>query len=172
MAKTTVIAVPIYANPKNFPVNKFRRLERKLKSYLLTDAGPMLKKDMEATTQNWRGAPVFVVKYSEPYGTRMQIDIYPTGRNTLKWKRVSEGTGPRIISAKPGKVMIFPQNYDPKTTPAGRYGGPGRKYGPIQYRKAVYHSTAPRKFTVKIKEKREKKIVSDVNRIVYKVGGR
>lgn len=170
MPKFTMIATPIYANPKTFPASQLSKLDKKLTRYMRDQIGPKIKRDMEATTVNWRGAPVFVCKYSEPYNTRKQVDIFPTGRNTLKWMRVSEGTGPRIISAKPGSMMVFPKEYMPKTTPGGRYGGPGRKYGPIVKAKTVRHSIAPRHFTLKIKEKREKEFIAGVNKIVWDIG--
>jgi hypothetical protein len=165
--KFTIIAKPIFAKPKDFPVNKLKNIRRDLERYLRFDAGPMLIGDLNKTVANWRGKPTFVQKYSEPRGN-MQLDVFPTGKNTLKWKRVSEGTGPRIITAKPGKMMVFPRNYTPKTTPRGRYGGPGRKSGPIQKALTVMHEIEPRKFTIIIKEKREDQIERDINKILFK----
>lgn len=170
MPKFTTIATPIYANPKDFPASAMKKLKTRLKTYFTKDIGPQVKRDMEATVQNWRGKPIFVLEYSEPWGAHMQVRIFPKGPNTLKWQRVSEGTGPRIIRAKSQRGMRFPRDYDPKTTPGGKYGGPGRKHGDIVVAQAVYHQTTARKFTEYIKKKREKQFVDGVQEIVNQTG--
>lgn len=171
MPKFTTIAVPIYANPKTFPASKLEKVKKDLKNYLTKDAGPMLRRDMEATVSGWKHKPTMVMEYSEPWGAHMQIRIYPKGSGTLNWNRISEGTGPRAIYAKPGSMMVFPESYMPKTTPDGRYGGPGRKYGPIRKAKRVWHSIEPRKFTTIIKAKREDKIQSDIRAVIWNARG-
>jgi hypothetical protein len=151
--------------PTELSVRKLKKMNKKLERYLTRNIGPKLIKDMEKTTKNWRRAPSFAQVFSTPFGN-MQLIVKPVGRYTLKWKRISEGTGPRIINAKPGKMMVFRNKYSPKTTPAGRYGGPGRKFGPIVHRQSVYHSIEPRKFSKLIVERRENQILIDVNKVV------
>lgn len=131
----------------------------------------MLVNDFKKTTTGWRTAPTFIAKYSEPYGgARKQVYVYPTGRGKLRWIWIHEGTGPREITPKTNRYpMRFPRHYLPKTTAKGRYGGPGRKYGPVVLAWSVTHSIEPRKFSILIKDKREDKIRSDAIKVVQKV---
>lgn len=161
---STVITVNISDSSKN-PAKQLEAIEKGLTKYLKQDASKMLLNDYDDTVSNWEGPPDFRAEYSE-HGSNLNktLVVGPKGRNTVKWQRVSDGTGPRVIYAK--RMMIFPRNYLPKTTPSGKYGGPGKKYGPMQYRKSVYHSTAPREFSVKIKKKRESEIIKDIEHVV------
>lgn len=171
MAKWVMLIEAVNATPKNFPMNRLIKLTPALKRYLERDAKKVLVGDMEETVKNWKTKPKMVGEVSNPYGTRLQLTVQPKGRGSTNWKRISNGTGPRTIKAKTPKGMTFPRNYDPKTTPGGSYGGPGRRYGPIvRNRQSVYHTIAPRHFASKIMKKREKKIIADVNTIVRRVG--
>ena len=169
MSNFKVIAVPITPSAQSMPGRKGKRMLGKIEKYLKKDAGPLLVRDMEKTVAGWRGKPSFVFVYSELFGTQMQIKVFPKGRHTLKWKRISQGTGPRVITAKnPGGLMVFPQDYIPKTTASGRYGGPGRKYGPTVRKRSVVHEIEPREFSAIIVDNREPKLVSDITKIVRK----
>jgi len=161
---------PIYAKPKNHPAEDMKAVLSDLERYMKRDAANVLLKDMRATVRNWDGPPNFVAEYSEPYnGARMQLWVHPSGRNTLKWSRVSMGTGPRQIIPKRGGTMVFPKDYKPKTTARGSYGGPGVKYGPIQFRRIIQrHAIEPREFSLKIKDKRESQFERDINKLIAK----
>lgn len=170
MSRFAIIIEPINANPKNFPANRINKLINRLERHLTNDVGPMLRNDFKKTVQNWKAPPTFEQTVKRPYGTRLQLEIFPKGRGTLKWKRVSLGTGPRIIRAKTPRGMRFQRNYTPKTTPSGRYGGPGKKHGPWVKAFKVKHTIKPRLFATKIKNNRERKIVRDIQGIVRRVG--
>lgn len=169
MAKFTTTVIPILPNPKDYPANILKKVRKKVKNYLTKDAAPMLIRDLKDTVQGWSTPPTFVSKYSEPHGTRLQIDVFPTGSGALNWKRVSVGTGPRQIRAKSPRGMRFQRDYTPKTTAGGRYGGPGIKHGAWTTAFTVTHSIEPRNFTILIKDKREDKLHDDLERIVHKI---
>ena len=156
---------PILPKKKDYPLSEFKELKAALKKWLLTDAANLVQSEMEKTTEGWNTAPSFPAVYSEPYGTRMQIVVEPKGKGTLNWKRISEGTGPRPITSN--TVMVFPINYAPKTTPGGRYGGPGKKSGPIARTKQVaMHQIKARKFSLLIAGRITPRIERDAQAVV------
>lgn len=172
MPRFVVVVETINARPINYPSNEFTRLWDRLEKYLTYDAGQLLQQDMFDTTKKWRKAPKMVKKISKPYGTRLQLDVYPSGRGATNWRRISEGTGPRFIRARTPRGMAFQTGYSPKTTPGGNYSGSGMRYGP--WRRGVMvvskHRIEPRKFAVHIMHKRENKIRRDIQKIVKRVG--
>jgi hypothetical protein len=170
LAKFTILIEPVNASPKDFPINTLRKVSRNLRGYLEKDLSRMLLKDMNATTEGWQEAPTMVAEVTAPFGTRLQLVVFPKGRGTLKWKRISEGTGPRTIRAKTPRGMRFRRDHDPKTTASGKYGGSGRYSGPWVTAFEVTHRIEPRKFSVLIMKRREKKIRKDVQKIVHKSG--
>lgn len=169
MAKFVILIEPVHATPRNFPINQLLKLQPALHKYLKNDAGKFLQRDMEATVKNWRNKPKMQSLVTSPYGTRLQLTVTPTGRGTTNWARINQGTGPRPIVARTSRGMRFQTEYDPKTTPSGRYGGPGRKHGPWTKQYSVVHTIAPRKFTTLIMNKREKQIRNDIQKIVTKI---
>lgn len=172
MPKFTVVAESITANPSTFPLNKLKKVRKNIKNYMVREAGPMLVDDLGKTVAGWRGKPTFIYKYSEPYGSRQQLDVYPTGRHTLKWKRISEGTRTRSIYPRRAPALRFQRGYTPRTRPGGRYGGPGRRHGPEVVTLAVHgHRIEPRKFSLEVIKRRRQKVHSDLQQTVRKTGG-
>ena len=156
-------------NVEELPHRKMQKALDNLERYLKRDASRMLLGDMRDTVENWSGPPQFIAVYSEPYGTRMQLDVKPVGRNTLKWMWVSEGTPPRVITARTPKGMRFRPGYSPKTTPGGQYGGTGMRSGPWKRAMAVGpHSIEPRKFSVRIVDKRERQLRAEIALVVQR----
>lgn len=72
-------------------------------------------------------------------GSDMRIFMYPYGKDAKIWEYVSEGTKPHKIRAKPGKVLLFPSMYAPKTRPKARKTGGRGSHGPIVGTKEVNH---------------------------------
>lgn len=163
-----IVITPIL--PKgNYPLDKYEKFEKLLEAYLRGNATRVLRGDFEKTTKGWHSKPSFVAIYSKPYGTRQQLLVMPKGSGTTKWARVSNGTRSRTIRAKSAYGMVFPRYYIPKTTPGGKYGGPGRKWGPEVLTQVVRnHKIEPREFSKKIAKKREKDILNAVTGILRK----
>ena len=99
------------------------------------EAKPMLIRQFDAVVANWKGKPVFKArKFIRP--DKMWIDVFPTGEHADTWKYVSRGTkGPYPIPKTPkasGTLAFMwggKGSYKPKTSPGGRYGGPGTVAG-------------------------------------------
>lgn len=173
MAKTKMVLQPIWPNPKDFPVGKLKALDRELTRVMRDKIGPLIKGDFEDTVQGWSSPPQFISKYSEPFGTQKQVEVYPAGRGTLQWSRVSEGTPAHIIAARRRPTLAYQKDFVPKTKPGGPYGGPGRKSGPWVTPKAVLHpGIEPRKFSVVIKNDREDEIYDMIYDTFEKFVGR
>lgn len=163
---------PIYIKDKKYPVSVLDKVTKELTSYLINDLGPEISGEYKKQVDGWSTPPAFPVKFSAPYnGSRLQIDVGPKGKGTTNWKRVNQGTRSRTIRSSGRGPMVFPENYDPKTTPGGRYGGPGRKYGTIRRTNIVRgHSIAAREFEKKIVTVRFiRKTSRDVRGVVDKV---
>lgn len=168
MAKTKMVLQPLWPNPRNFPINKLKGLDRELTRVLRDDIGKLILFDFEDTIEGWEAPPRFIKEYKEPPGSK-QISVFPSGPNTLKWARVSEGTPPHIIAARRRSILAFKREYVPHTKPGGPYGGPGVKIGPWITPKSVAHpGTTPRKFSVIIKEAREDEIYDKIYRAFEK----
>lgn len=175
MPATRITVEPILPKKKNYPQARFNLFYGRLERYIKRDVKRLLIRDFDATVQGWEHKPNFVGEYKEPYGTQLQLHVHPQGQHTKQWQRVSDGTGPRDIVSGRG-VMHFqhggPGSYRPKTTPGGRYGGPGTKSGPWRHTRIVRgHRIEPRKFSEKIKEKREKEIQRDIEKIRIRTFG-
>lgn len=92
------------------------------------------------------------------------------------WKALDKtGTKPHVIRPKRpnGRLAFQAGNYQPKTRPIGRSGGPGRVSGGRQvFAKQVNHpGFAPRKFSEKINAKLRKQFEQAIDRGV-RIGGR
>lgn len=170
MPRLTVHIEPVFANPSNYPADRLKKLFKKLENYMKNDLGRTLQKDMEATVENWKGKPDMVKTVSTPYNTRIQLTVEPKGRGATNWRRISEGTKRRTIRAKTPRGMSFQEGYTPKTTPRGKYGGPGKRYGKWRRNVSrVTHQIEARKFAPRIMKKRERQIHRDVTVIIHKV---
>jgi len=77
----------------------------------------------------------------------------------------------KIVSKK--GMMRWQENYSPKTTAGGQYGGSGARSGAWHQSMVVgtkkLHRIEPREFSKKIKDKREKELQNKVQHIVAKV---
>lgn len=171
MPRLSMSVIPIEAHPRNHPADKLIKLWPALEKHMKYKVKPMLVKDMENTTKNWKTKPKMEATISYPYGTRLQLTVEPKGRGSTNWKRISAGTRVRTIRAKTPRGMSFRTGYSPKTTPGGRYGGSGKRYGP--WRRKVMtvrrHRIRPRQFSIKILKRREKTIRNGFNDVVRKV---
>jgi len=161
---------PIKADPDQF-ARYGQHVHDNVKAWLKGEATRILIGEFNQTVWNWKEAPKFPAEYSEPYGTRQELYVHPVGEGTTNWQRVSDGTGPRQIVSSKG-IMKFQPEYVPKTTPGGRYGGPGSKSGPWLQSRVVGtkkpHRIEPREFSKKIKEKVEDKLVAEAQAIIAK----
>lgn len=167
MARLLIKAEKIKLRPEDYPLNKLKPTFPRLEKYLNNTLGPLLQDDMNKTTQGWTTRPRMTKTVTKPYGTRLQLVVEPKGKGTTNWSRVNSGTRRRTIRAKTRRGMTFRPDYTPKTTPSGKYGGPGTYGGPVlRGVPSVTHEIEAREFTKKIMKNREKKIHRDVQMIV------
>lgn len=162
---------PILASPKEWE-EYGRKFERYIRNYLINNAGPMFKKDLEGTTAGWSHKPVFKIKFYKRSDSFV-LDVFPTGKNALNWARVTLGTKRRSIRPKrPGGKLVFPKFYSPHTIPQATrniVGGPGRRYGPNVVTKRVRkHRIRPRNFERNIVEVRVTEVRRSVSLLVDK----
>lgn len=163
---------PIYPKEKNFPLSKLDKLEKALSNWLRVDVAKELQDEFEKTVAGWRRRPQFPSTFKS--GRGLSVHVGPKGKNTLKWQRISGGTGPRtIVPRDPSAVMSFPADYAPKTQPGGPFGGPGTKSGTIIRTKVVGrvtpHRIKPREFSKHIATPQfERKLNRDANEVVKK----
>ena len=158
---------------RHWPKEKFDKWDTLTMAYMVGPMRSFLLDDFKETVGKWSHKPSFNATYNTPYNIRKQLMVFPVGRYTLNWSRVSEGTRPRTISSKPGgPAMVFPRFYSPYTQPGGKYGGSGTRYGPIVRTRLVgtskLHEITPRKFSLEIAKKEERKILNDFARIAVK----
>lgn len=151
---------------EHFLTRKYDLTVMRLRMWMKGKATRVLKNGYKETIQGWKHRPDFKSDYSEPYNTRMQIHVYPAGRGKTNWQRVSDGTGPRRIVSSKG-VMHFQQNYFPKTTPRGYYGGSGARSGPWYHTRVVSnHEIEPREFSERLKAKVEASLIAEAEAIL------
>ena len=93
-----------------------------------------IRKDFDKTIKTWDEKPVFGQKIELKRRYDFMAVTVETASNQYKW--VDEGTKPHIIKPVRAKVLAFPANYTPKTTPnvigskPGGASGPTTKSGP------------------------------------------
>lgn len=94
------------------------------------------------------------------------------------WRALDKkGTKPHTIRPKTlgpgfGGRLKFQTNYQPKTRPIGRSGGPGRATGPVVFARQVNHpGFPPRKFSEVINKRLRKQFEGAISRGV-RLGGR
>jgi hypothetical protein len=163
--------VPYNLKSLKYPTDKADKLLKELEKYMKGELSRELIGRMEDTTEGWQHKPKFVSVYSEPRNkANMQILVKPTGRHTLQWVRVSEGTGPRGWTSQ--NTMVFPRDYTPKTPvpTSGFYGGPGLKSGDIVHTRTIQsHRIEPRKFSKFIADSYKSKFQFEVREIFVRV---
>lgn len=140
---------PILPKDKRYPLSVFEKLQVEFVDLLLDKIGPDIQNEYEKQVEGWSEPPEFPIKAVR--GNVIGVEIIPKGRGLKKWIYVNKGTRSRRIRSRGKGPMVFPENYIPKTTPGGRYGGPGQKHGEIVRTHLVKdHSIAPREFEQKI----------------------
>lgn len=163
--------VPFNLKTLKHPTDKAEKLLKELEHYMKGELSRELIGKMEDTVEGWQHKPTFISVYSEPYNrANMQIVVKPSGKYTLQWIRVHEGTGPRGWTSQ--NTMVFPREYTPKTPfpTTGVYGGPGTKFGPIIRTHTIQsHRIEPRKFSKFIVEKYKEKFQLEVSKIFARV---
>lgn len=172
MGKLAIKFEIILPQERNYPANRFRLWDQATEAYMRGPLRSMLISDFNATTERWDHKPSFRGEYTTPYTIRKQVSVFPVGRYSLNWARISEGTATRSIVPRRAPMLVFPRYYTPHTSPyrTGSYGGPGLRHGPtVRTLKVRAHSIAPRKFTRTIAKQREKEILLELKAITEAV---
>lgn len=157
----------ILPDPDHLP-KEAEKVHAALKGWLMTEALRTIAREYDKTTQGWKERPAFPGKYSEPYGTQMELYVYPAGKGVTNWHRVSDGTGPRMLVSGKG-IMKFQPGYIPRTMPGGPYGGPAYRFGTWRSARQVGpHKILPRKFSEDVKKQVETKLQAEARAIIAK----
>jgi hypothetical protein len=98
------------------------------------------------TVRKWERRVGFKVR-TRIIGDSFIITAWPIGPNAWLWWIIDRGTRRRkIVPKKPGGVLVFRSDYQPRTQPGGTYGGPGRATGNLVFAKSVWHRLRARHF--------------------------
>jgi hypothetical protein len=123
-------------------------------------AAKAAKADFGVTTQTWEHQPEFTIERPSDFeriiGTDDEIYGY-----------VDQGTKPHVITAKPGKALVFLAGGRPKTVPKAIRSNKGATGNTIVYTKQVQHpGTEAREFTETIGEKWDERLAETVQRAI------
>ena len=118
------------------------QVEAEIKKTLENQAKPEIKGMLNAVVADWKNKPEFNAVLTRP-GGNFGMGFYATGPSRMIWKYVNEGTkGPYPIPKNPkpiGDPLKFRMGYAPRTSPGGRFGGPGKASGPWRSARQVEH---------------------------------
>ena len=129
----------------------YPQVRKVLGAALDNEVKPHFVQRFEMVVANWKHKPGFQArKYITADAIRLAV--YPTGPNAQIWECVSFGTRPHKIRVRRAKTLAFlwggPGSYKPKTSPPGKFGGPGSVSGGVMhFPVAVNHpGNEPREF--------------------------
>lgn len=123
--------------------------------------GRDVKKELEKTTRNWKGAkPAFEILISLA-GNDATLLVGPAGntKGVQKWTWLDEGTRPHVIRARRAPYLRYRLGYNASTRP-GTLTSRGSYYVGKHYRrsKVVHHpGTKPRGWVALIQKRRRRK---------------
>lgn len=153
--------------PKDLPDKKLNTILNGYKKYFKGDLKRTLLSDMQDTVEEWHDKPTFEAVYAEPYGNIvLTVRPYGYGKLAKQWRWISGGVAARTINSSKGP-MVFQTEYIPATDPDGLRPNRQRvKYGPWRKTMTVHnHEIKARRFSRRIKEKREKEILAQLFKI-------
>jgi hypothetical protein len=172
VARRRGVSIEVIA-PKdaNFGEASFNRTKVRLLNYMRGPGARKLQGEFRKTSDGWSRPPEYPARVTQPYGgARIQLIVFPAGRGSLNWVRISEGTGPREIRAKSsGKPMVFQPGYNARTRPGGSWGRSKSRFGPVIRARVVFnHRIEPRKFAEAIAARIGNELTDDIRRIFAK----
>lgn len=125
---------------------RYASFRAEIKKELEGPIASLLTTSLSKYTTNWKVPPKLqVVSVSTAKG--ITLGVVPIGPGALNWRRVSFGVAGHLIQVRKRSTFrrfkkyrpgLRLQRYRPATTPGGRWGGAGVKFGPVAYRRAVW----------------------------------
>lgn len=162
---------PIYPNPRNYPENLLKKLDRELEDVLQGFVKETLKSEFRKRVRGWSHSPEWVGRFAYMRAARGDdptMTVYPRGQYRERYAWVSRGTEGRWISVKRAKYLRY-RHYMPHTRAGDFYGGVGQYYGPIKKAKRVWNpGVEARHFEEVIKFKSQPKIENAVQLAVFR----
>jgi hypothetical protein len=114
-----------------------KNLERNVEAALRGPAKRIMKKEMNKTVKNWDTPIQMVGRYSNIKGAVGSMLVFPRGEGRRFWAILDQGAKGRTIAAVNAPALRYRPGYAPKTRPGGRWGGSGRRSGPLITAKSV-----------------------------------
>ena len=169
---------PIYLPDNRKPKALYDLFEKEIEAYLRGKGLLKVKNAMKKRVVNWKHKPIFAYKYSTPSSGVWAVTIFPKGKsgpdseNPRKlWEYVSFGVRARPIYARNAPMLKFRPGYDAKTKAGNKYGGSGRRFGPLVETPRVLNwpGIEPRNFEMHIIDELEDDIRRDVQQIAFNI---
>jgi hypothetical protein len=165
---------PIIPRDRDWPTSKWTQYEKALWNYLDDNLGQDMTKEFDKTIENWSHKPVIEKTVYWRYHYQMALWVRPAGKNSLRWKRISTGVRAHdIVAHNPSGRLHFKRFYTPHTTPDGKWGGSGHRYGPYVHPTMVpagkWKGIKARHFAKKIKKKFQPRVFRDVQKIANRI---
>lgn len=149
--------------PKNIPSSKeyLRALEKAVHK-----TANLVRRDYESTTRTWDHKPKFTVEVTQT-GANYEVTA---GTDDKIYGFVDAGTRPHRIPKVGSKYMRFRSGYRAKTRVGVIGSSPGGAFGASVSAMVVNHPGFPgRKFTLRIKQRRQKTIEQETAQALAKV---
>ena len=149
--------------PKNLPTSK-QYLDAMHKAVM--KSARLVERDFASTTKTWEHQPQFTVAVTQT-GNNYEVTA---GTNDKIYGYVDAGTRAHVIRAKRSKYLRFSSGYRAKTRVGVIGSNPGGPFGDTVYASQVNHpGFEGRKFTLKIKQRRQKTMEQEIAQAVAKV---
>lgn len=126
----------------------------------------LVQRDLESTTRTWDHKPTFTIAVTQT-GADYEVSA---GTDDKIYGYVDAGTRPHVIRAKRSKYLSFSSGYRAKTRVGIIGSQPGGPFGDPVLAQEVQHPGFPgRKFTQRIKQRRQKTAEQEIAQAVAKV---
>ena len=160
------IKIDVILPKGDYPRGQWKQFDRNLQLYMKGELSKAIEDDYKRTIRGWKTKVVFKGEFSKSRRD-YTLEVVPKGPGASIYGYVDAGTRSRTIGPKRAPALVFQRDYSPKTRKGGRTGGTGKRSGPwIRTQKVSGHKIEAREFTEEIAKKIEKKVVTDVHKMV------
>ena len=122
--------------------------DKRLRQLLLQaciNTGTIFKRTQETVVQSWKIDVGFKTQ-AVVIPNLIEVSILATGQDAAIYFYIDRGTGtygpkgqPYVILPKGDYPLRFQTGYAPRTSPIGKFGGPGQAFGPWVSKHSVIH---------------------------------
>ena len=136
--------------------NKSRQIMRQMEQHLDTEVKKHFIAEFDRRVVNWTHQPTFKARKFITADS-ISVNVFPSGDNKKYWIWNDLGTRRHPIPTSGPKLLAFTLGYKPKTSPVGKFGGPGTSNGPsmVRFTQVDHPGTKPRKHTETIRKDNE-----------------